>query len=322
MSKKKIVVIVLVPLLLLFLLFYIRMSSTGAYRTNQIRQVSMIVYGSDSARWENLRQGAELACENEDAELTLVTMSSEKNAQEQIELIQREVAGGADALLIAACDSVALGEYIADSGISIPVVFVENAVDTQGKVNCVSADDYQMGVAIGQEIMARENPIVKVAIISDGTQRGSVQSREQGLRDTIEPYVSRIVTWKRYENEENMLTRKFLQRAMLEEAVDVVVALDNDTADALMEALDNLNRKTKVYAISTSSESVYYLDQRKIKALEYQEEYGIGYIGAQMILNEKDALKKYSADDIKYRVVNHDNMYEEENQTLLFPFVQ
>lgn len=291
-------------------------------KRDTLQEVSLIVYGNDASRWENLRQGAELAFEEEQVELTLVTMSAEGDANEQIALIEREISRGADALLIAPYDSQVIGAYIKNNKPSIPYVFVENSVSDETTGYSITADHYEMGKMLGRKILELENPIVKVAVISDGTRRESVKEREKGLREVVEPFANKVVTWERYENETDMLTRKFLQRAILEEAVDVVVALDNDIADALMDALDNLDKKTKVYAISTSDQSVYYLDQGKIKALEYSTEFAIGYIGAEYILNPSAAKKKYSMDDIKYIIVSKGDMYEAENQTLLFPFVQ
>lgn len=284
------------------------------------KKISMIVYGTDPQRWENLRQGAEQICEANGAELTIIHMESENDGTEQIDLIRREVEGGVDGLLIAAADSNMLGEYFDNRKMSVPVVFVENGVASKNPPLCISANDYQMGRRLGEELVNRENPIVKVAIISDGLDRESVRQREKGFREVVEPYANQVITWKRYEDEKNLITRKFIQRGLLEEAVDVVVALDNNTTDALMDALDNLNRKTKVYAISTSEKAVYNLDLSKIKALEYQAEFSMGYIAAQYLLGEEKGT--FDTDSILYRVIHKDNMYEKDNQKLIFPFVQ
>jgi len=301
------------------LVILIAVIALSEYNKRVVPGISLIVYGEDEARWENLKHGVELACEESGAEFTMVNMSSNGTASDQIELINREIDRGATGLLIAAVDSEQIGVYASELNISIPIVFVENGPQDYSKEACISADNYEMGRMLGEKIKEKENPIVKVAIISDNTQRASVQSRIQGVYDTLDGYVNQIVIWERLENENNLLTRKFLQRAILQEAVDVVVALDNETADNLMDALDNLNRKTKVYAISTSNKSVYYLDQMKIKALEYQDEFSIGYIGARKVLTKS---KTNDLGDIEYRIVSKDNMYEKDNQTFLFPIVQ
>lgn len=311
------VVVIVIALIAILLL----RESVGIRKKNN-EKISLIVYGSDASRWETMREGAETACEEAGYDLVFVNLSPDGGASEQLDLIYREIQGGSSALMIAASDSEKIGEYVDYAHIPIPVICVENGVESEENILCISADDYAMGQHLGEEIISLENPIVKVAIISDSTERSNLVERERGLRDTITPYVNEIVTWERYDNEQNMLTRKFLQRAMLEEAVDVVVALDNDTADALMDALENLNRQSKVYVISTSNESVYFLDQKKIKALEYQDEFSIGYIAAQYAIDRTEAKKIYGDSEIEYRIVNKETMYEKDNQTFLFPFVQ
>ena len=291
-------------------------------KEKEAKKVSLIVYGSDVRRWENLMQGAELAAGECGASVSLVTINSENDYADQIEKIKREVENGADALMIAAADSARIGEFIDSAKIKIPVVFVETGIISKDEQICISAPNYDMGYALGKEICEKENPIVKVAIVSDGTQRNSISERERGVRDAITDYAGSVVTWQRNQNEENLLPRVFLQRELVSEAVDVIVTLDNTMSESMMDALNNLIKTSKVYSVSTSQQSVYYLDQKKIKALTYQSEFGIGYIGAKYVLDRRNAQKKYSKENILFRVIDKDEMYDYDNQTLLFPFVK
>lgn len=292
------------------------------YKKKESKRIALIVYGSDTDRWENMKRGAMQAAEDYGAEVNLITMSSETDYDEQISLIYREVQDGVSGIMLAACNSEKIGEYIDRSNIRIPVVFVENGVTTKNGYKCISADDYDMGLKLGEEIVLRENPIIKVAVIQEDFERDSIRAREQGLREVIDDYANQVVVWKREENENYISRKTFLQRQLTNEAVDVIVALDNETANALIDALDNLNMNRKVYAISNSDQSVYYLDQQRIKALEYQTDYGIGYVGACEVLDKKIFGNKFGKNSIKYKVVDKDNMYEYDNQMLLFPFVK
>lgn len=303
-------------------IFVLAVFSRYEPKEKEAKRVSLIVYGSDARRWESLLQGAELAAGEDNADVSLITMNSESDYKEQIEKINREIENGADALMIAACNSEKIGEFIDGAKIKIPVVFVETGVVSKKDRICISASDYDMGYALGKVICEKENPIVKVAIVSDGTERDSISERERGVRDAITDYANAVVTWERNQNEEKLLPRVFLQRELVSEAVDVIVTLDNTMSDSMMDALNNLIKTSKVYSISTSDQSVYYLDQKMIKALTYQSEFGIGYIGAKYALDEKNARKKYSREDILFRVIDKDEMYEYDNQTLLFPFVK
>lgn len=315
--RKVVMVVILVIAITVFL-------AIGMYKPgkDETKKISLIVYGSNDKRWESLVQGAELAGDESGADINLVSTVSESDYNEQIDIIKREISNGADALLIAACNSEEIGKYIDSANIKIPVIFVETGIDSDSKRICISADNYAMGYELGKEICEKENPIVKVAIVSEGVEKSCIREREQGVRDAISDYANKVVTWERNPNEENLLARVFLQRELVSEAVDVIVTLDNPMTDSLMDALNNLNKTSKVYSIATSEQSVYCLDHKMIKALTHHNKFGIGYIGTKYAINSKAAKKEYSDDIIQYKVVSKDDMYDYENQKLLFPFVK
>lgn len=321
-DNKKKMIIGLVILICVVLVCAIVAATNGSARKEKSKKISIIVYGNDSDRWENIRRGAMLAGEDHNAEINLITMSSEYDSAEQIALINREIADGVDGIMLAACDSDRIGQYLNRKWTRTPIVMIANKANTWRHYVNISPDDYQMGYELGEAIVSHENPIVKVAVIMDATQRENIVNRAKGVHDVIDDYANEVVIWSRNENEDNISAKQFLQRALVEEAVDVIVALDNETADALMDAIENLNMTRKVYAISTSDQSVYYLDQKKIKVLEYQTEFGMGFAGAQYILDKGKTLRQYEDETIKYKVVEKDDMYDFENQKLLFPFVK
>lgn len=284
------------------------------------KKVSMIVYGDDSERWENMREGATLVCEDKEADLSLLTMMSENDTAEQEEIILREIEDGADALIIAACNSSAIRDFIEDKHPRVPIVFVENVESLSGEMKAIAPDDYKMGYELGQELVKNESKIVTVAIISENTNRDDVSLREKGFREAIEGKVGKEITWSRNDYERKANTRMFIQRAIVSEATDVIVTFDNTATDALLDALANLNKTRKVYSISTSNKAVYNLYNKGITVLEYPDEFSMGYLAAVNVLDEAEA-KKYGNKKIEYRIVRKENMYDKDNQKLLFPFV-
>ena len=285
------------------------------------KQVSLIVYGDDSERWENLRQGASLVCEQKNAGLVLLTMLSEDDVNEQKEIIEREIEDGTDALIIAPCNSSEIRDFIESKKLRIPVVFLEAAETGDEEIKCITPDDYKMGYELGEIIVENESDIVTVAVISDNGNRDSLTLREKGLMDAIEGKVGKTLHWSKDGYGYKANKRMFIQKALVSEATDVIVAFDNYTTDALLDALTNLNEQRKVYSISTSDKAVYNLYSKEIIALEFPDEYAMGYIAAMNVLDRSYAKKMYSDKEIDYRIVKRENMYDEDNQTLLFPFV-
>lgn len=284
--------------------------------------ISVIVYGNDSERWENLRRGAERAGDLLKAEINLVTISSEASADEQIKLLQREIDNGADALMIAACDSERMKTAIEDLSGEIPILFIESGIGYAGKRLCISADNYTMGHLLGETVIGHEVPEVKVAIISDHAVRDSVAERYQGLYDALQGNVDSIVIWSRKENEADIRSMLFLQRELTEDAVDVVVALDTSSTEDIIDAVENLDKDVKIYGIGNSDKAVYYLDNGTLEALGYQNEFSIGYLGVQELMGAVDYQNADYSQMVEYRVVTKKNMYETDNQKMLFPFVK
>ncbi|HCM92822.1 MAG TPA: hypothetical protein DIS78_09690 [Lachnospiraceae bacterium] len=293
-------------------------------KEDPIIQVSLIVYGSDASRWENLKQGAALAADDLNAEVTLITMSGEDDAVEQISLIRREAQGGADALLIAAADSEVIKEYLENDPIKIPYAFVESGTgDTAG---LTSADNASMAESLIKTIDDNEKDWIKAAVIVDHDRRDSVRERLDTVLNTDVPYAENVVLWERNEQEVDKKAQFFLQRQLTEEAVDVVIALDNSSMEEIIDAAVNLNKDVKIYGIANSSKSAYYLDNRLVRSLVYQDEFSIGYIGLSDLLeNNFRKLRDNTPLDrsqIAFKVVDHNNMYDKANQRLLFPHVR
>lgn len=315
-----IIACVLVGLMIIETAIYVQ----ALKKEDPIIQVSLIVYGSDASRWENLKQGAALAADDLNAEVTLITMSGEDDGEEQISLIRREAQGGADALLIAAADSELIKDYLENEPIKIPYAFVESGI---GDIDdLTSADNASMAESLIKTIDDNEKDWIKAAVIVDHDRRDSVKERLNTVLNTDVPYAENVVLWERNEQEVDKKAQFFLQRQLTEEAVDVVIALDNSSMEEIIDAAVNLNKDVKIYGIANSSKSAYYLDNRLVRSLVYQDEFSIGYIGLSDLL-ESNFRKlpdhtPHGRSRIAFKVVDHNNMYDKANQRLLFPHVR
>jgi ribose transport system substrate-binding protein len=315
MKKIKAPVFYMVCVLAILLIIEVSLYRRALYRETPIRQVSLIVYGSDASRWENLKQGAVLAADDLNAEVTLITMSGEDDYLEQISLIQREIVNGADALLIAAADSEGIKEYLDEHPLKIPYAFVESGTGAESQ-GLTTADNSMMARALAKTIDNNEKDWIKAAVIVDHDCRDSVRERLDTILNTDIKFAEDLVLWERNEQEVDKEARFFLQRQLTEEAVDVVIALDNSSMEEITDAAVNLNKDVKIYGIANSSKSAYYLDNRLIRSLVYQDEFSMGYLSLTGLLT--DAPGK----EISFKVLDHNNMYDEENQRLLFPHVR
>lgn len=312
-------IIIAIVFIILFIATTSYLYSGNREKEEESKSVSVILYGNTLDRWESLKQGVDQAGLDVNAEINYVVMSTDNNNEEQLLLIQREIDNGADGILLAADNSEMDVSSIQIQNTKVPIVCIESGV-ANGDITLVSADNYTMGASLAQAVAEKEDERVKIAIVKDNLERDSVKERYDGFYDKIREKFSKFTIWERKEGENRAMI--FAQRELTEEAVDVVVAFDNASLEAVIDATLNLNKKVKIYGIANSDKAVYYLDNGKLETLVYQDEFSIGYIGLKTLLNGKQYNKSEIANYIQYHVVDDKNLYLPENQRVLFPFVK
>lgn len=284
--------------------------------TSDSKSISIVVYDSDKERWSSLKDGAETAAMEYDVEIHLLTISEETDWQQQIKLFERELKNGADAFLVAASDSHALSNFLKENEFPYPIQMVETGLSDDSQ-HTIEVNNYQMGVDLANRLLQEEEIIAKIAVIVENEQRESVTSRYQGFVDTMKKNHANVVIWKRGEGEEQIQTKLLLQKMLTEEAVDVMAALDNSTLEAAVDAVTNLNKEIAIYGVGNSDQAVYALDNGICKALAYQDEFSMGYLGVLALLEKEMGTKSP-----KYQIVTRDTMYQSESEKMIFPFVK
>lgn len=280
--------------------------------------ISVILYGNDSERWMNLKQGAEQAEKDYNVILNYVTTSKENVPEEQIGLIEREIENGADGLLIAASDSTRLEETIAELVQKIPIIMIETGVNNVETFQYLTADNYKMGEELANTIMKDSKTNKNVAIMTKNLQRDSINNRYEGFLCTLKGHS--VITFNDAQNTPESIEsfKTFIQ----DNNIDTVVALDNSSLENLVDVIQATNYNVSVYGIGNTDKIVYYLDKGVINSIIFQNEFSIGYLGTELIYKKLSDLSTGNVPEIAYQVINKDIMYTQENQRLLFPLVQ
>ena len=86
-----------------------------------------------------------------------------------------------------------------------------------------------------------------------------------------------------------------------------------------------MQQAPEVYGIGATDKIVYYLDKGSIGGLVFQNEFSIGYLGMEQMVNYLDneaSVRQMQEISIEYYKATRENMYDPELQRLLFPIVQ
>lgn len=275
-------------------------------KPNEKEEISVILYHAGNAGWDSLQEGVKQAADDFSVNVNFITMREDASEAEQIEIIEREISNGCNGILLAANDSEMLRLTLKTKAVNIPIVAVESGI-ADSNIPCIAADDYAMGQRLGEEILAdysqREN--LKIVLSITEKERNSVIQREQGFMNSIGKQAE-IIPYEKWDKQD----------------ADVVVALHKNSLLGIIENRDAFSEKVKVYGIGGSAPIVAALDQRKVEKIVFQNEFNVGYLGMNALLEQLRNKKVMDLPLIDYYCVSRDELYGTQYEPLLFTITE
>ena len=313
MTQRKILVFVLLLSAFAISFAILTFDVLGEEKVPEVYDVSLIVRGKTGEQWESIKQGADQAASEMNVDLSFITLSEENNLPEQISLIQREYDIGVDAIVLAAADSNGLVSTVEQVSENIPVVCIESTVNSAAVKSYISADNYAMGVQLGQEIVRSGNARKRLAVVESSAQCSNVQQRRAGLMSVLGEIGGEVISWTLPDDSSE--AARTLAQELRPKSVDVVVTLDVTALEAAAQAvIDEQADYLTLFGIGSTGKVASYIEQDIVNATIVQNDFGIGYLGVKAAV---DSLKKRPvapATVVEHRMINWKNMYDPENR--------
>lgn len=288
--------------------------------------VSVIVNNSNSDRWTAMREGLEQAAVDNHIALNFVSTEDIQDMDEEETLINRELKNGAEGLIIQMVSSYDVSDFISEISSKTKVVLVETDVTPEEVFTSVMPDNELIGKAIGKAILKDFRGNIsdkKIGVLCDNQLELSMVQRLEGLKSILKKSAANIV-WTMESTSDNLNLK--LIKKQEEAPVDILVSLDNDDTEVAADFLqNNTNGKQKclLYGEGCSEKTVYYLDKGIIQTLVVPNEFNMGYLSVATIANQLQfKAQSKSSTQIEILVINKENLYDVDNQKILFPIVQ
>ncbi len=305
---------------LLLLLWVYYGAVFGEKKSEEKAEISVVLYHAGTNGWESLMQGMKQAEEDFPVTINYVTAKADATGEEQKELVLREIANGAEGILLAAADETILYEEISRENERVPVITIEN--DTSDRVcEFIAADYPALGRELGQEILRdfQEQDNIDVLVVQEAAIRDSEKEMLQGLTEVLGEE-TRIITV----NNQTMNTsyQPFLEGAIRASHADAVVVLCKETLQELCSLDSSVLEGKLLYGVGNTPAIVSALDSGKIHKLIFQNEFNMGYLSVERILQVLRGTKNAEPKAIEFYCVTREEMYETQYERLLFPIIE
>ncbi len=305
--------------LLMFIILAIAYTVFITGQDPEPRRVSVIVDDSGSARWNLFREGVREAAEDQGLTVNVVSTGRFADADEEKELIARQLDMSPDGLIIQPRAGSDPAQLVPAAAGRRPVVFVDTA---EG----ISIDNARAGRLLAEEIIALEacGSRRTVSVILDEALLSPLRERFDAMEETLsaagfsvrtltsEGIVELSAAGPGERMREEVLAA--LDNRSLELAVDLVrsaaVRADPEAGEDLIP----------IYGIGTSNKAIYFLDRGVIRSLIVPDEFSMGYQAVtDMAGRLTHRVRSSPALTIDCKAVRQEDLFSEENQTLLFP---
>ena len=164
----------------------------------------------------------------------------------------------------------------------------------------------------------------KIVIISYVKNAASNIDREKGVREWIRNFPD-VEVLDTFNGEGSELNAYLLAKKVLQEHADIfgIIGLNEPTSVGAGRAIQELGLKGKVQLIGfdSSFNEIKLLEEGVMRSTVIQRPFQMGYLSIKTAVEVVKGKKVSKFIDTGSLLITKENMYEEENQKLMFPFV-
>lgn len=310
--------------LILILLLIIGWASYGMLyvgKNEEKHTVSVIVNDSNNDRWIALHQGLEQAAGDYNIDLNFVSTGKLASVDEELALINRELENGAEGIIVQMMDDT---DKLDEISAHAAIMLLETDISPEGVYAFAGPDNAAIGSALADAIkkdFGGQLAGKTIGVLSGNEEKLSTQQRMSSLQEGLSETGAEI-RWTLNRTDKQSSSADGLQGVV---PVDIVIALENDETEYMVDYLqtENAHMESLLYGVGCSEKAVYYLDKGVIHTLVVPNEFNMGYQSMEAMANQlRYRLTKAEDCLVDYLVVGRTNLYDADNQKVLFPIVQ
>lgn len=296
--------------------------------TNKKANILVVVKAIDFHMefWDTVYAGIDAAAKEFDVKVEITGSRTEKDIEEQIQILENAVKNKPDAIILAADDYYALVPVVQSiKKTSIKLITLDSGLNSDLPDCFIATDNIEAGRKAGERLSQLLDHNSKIAIISHVEGSATAIEREQGVRKGLSKGLSENIIGVYYSNAVQEKAYEITKQLVAENSdLKAIVGLNESSTVGTAKAINDLGLKGKVKLVGfdSSLSEVDFIEKGTIQATVVQKPFNMGYLGIKTAVQALKGEKVSKKIDTGSELITKDNIYTEENQKLLFPFVQ
>ena len=312
MSRKAWLQLVL-PLIGLSILFCLLAFAPGEkHHQPPLLELSVILRDEDGAV-STMRKGMEQAAQDLNVELRFLIPAEDNSAVQQAQLLEREVAGAAPAVLLIPADREALGDAVSAAAGKTTLVTVETDMTAWGAAASITMDHQELGAALGAAALNGVPEGGTVLLLDSLPGDNGIRERMEAAKAVLERggRQARVYKWDPDTTSLPDILRIERPRA--------IIAFEAAALADVAELSRGEDAFPLLYGCGSTASIAAALEKGRVTAITAVNVFSAGYLAVEAAA----ALARHedwtAAAPVAFSIVRQENMYDSDNQKLLFP---
>jgi ribose transport system substrate-binding protein len=292
--------------------------------------IAVVPKGTIHEFWKTVHIGAEMAGQELDVDILWKGSLKEDDREAQISVVENIITRGADGIVLAPLDDVAMRRPVDEAMRSgIPVVIFDSGLQGDNYISYVATDNFKAGQLAGRYMANLLDGKGNVAVLRYAEGSDSTSKRENGFLDAIQAFEGiEIVTSNQYagvttesalQAAENLLSRFGATDGNLQ--IDGIFCATEPTALGILRALQNTGfaGKIKFVGFDSSEKMIAALRAGELSGFVVQNPMKIGYLGVKTLVGHIRDEQVPRRIDTGSTLVTIENLNDAEISELLNP---
>ena len=274
--------------------------------------------------WEVMLKGVQEATADYNVDLTVTGASAETEIDEQIQVMSDVIQEDPDVVVLVSSDfhqMAASTEAAVAAG--IPVITMDSDVNSAARTCYIGSDNYEIGSAMGELLCEKLPEGGKVAILAQSANSSAGIDRSRGAEDVVTRSGRNELVGIYYCDNDVVRAAEITREIMAQHGDLAAIICTNEVCNVgaanYVASLDG-SREIILIGCDSSMAQISYLERDIIQGIVVQQPFNMGYVAI------RSAVQLVRGEDLDAQIeipcvsITKENMYEKENQKLLFPF--
>lgn len=312
MSRKAWLQLVL-PLIGLSVLFWLLAFAPGEkHHQPPLLEMSVILRDGDGAV-STMRKGMEQAAQDLNVELRFLIPAEDNSAVQQAQLLEREVAGAASAVLLIPADREALGDAVSAAAGKTTLVTVETDMTAWGAAASITMDHQELGAALGAAALNGVPEGGTVLLLDSLPGDNGIRERMEAAKAVLEREgrQARVYKWDPDTTSLPDILRIERPRA--------IIAFEAAALADVAELSRGEDAFPLLYGCGSTASIAAALEKGRVTAITAVNVFSAGYLAVEAAAALARHENWTAAAPVAFSIVRQETMYDSDNQKLLFP---